>query len=424
MDYNIQNYTIHELVDLFELPSNYDSTMVDQRATTMSHNIMNDVSIRSDIKQMVLQFVQSAKALLSKQTVNNSNNMVNKIRDMIQTYENIYHVDTSLQSSDTVQAGSTNIIQPKPTPYGQSMPSEFYPGAINPLAKRILRQNLNIDTRFRDHYESTTSSNFSVVLPMKFNQVVSMQLSALELPSSIYPISAQLGNNYMALCVPDENPFVIVVPDGEYTVTSFQDLVNDILMHYDPDSDYSKLRFLSNTGSEPTLNNSTMVKTVITSVDGQVPFSIDFLTDRYGNPDRQTPLPLKLGWLLGFRQGLYLDQLTYMSEGLVNLLGPQYVYLVVDDFHNNVNNGFYGAFTTSILNKNILARISLKRDSQGMIESYVNDGLQLITSPRQYFGPVDIQKLHIQVLDEYGRVVNFNHMDMSFCLTLQTIYDL
>ena len=52
------------------------------------------------------------------------------------------------------------------------------------------------------------------------------------------------------------------------------------------------------------------------------------------------------------------------------------------------------------------------------------DNFNLITSPRQYFGPVDIQKLQIQLLDEYGRILNLNNMDYSFCLTFQTIYEL
>ena len=88
---------------------------------------------------------------------------------------------------------------------------------------------------------------------------------------------------------------------------------------------------------------------------------------------------------------------------------------------NNVNDGFFGAFTSSILNKNILARISL---SGSIFNVVAKDNLNLITTPRQYFGPVDIQKLHIQILDEYGRVLNINNMDYSFCLTFQTIYDL
>jgi hypothetical protein len=34
------------------------------------------------------------------------------------------------------------------------------------------------------------------------------------------------------------------------------------------------------------------------------------------------------------------------------------------------------------------------------------DALNIITTPRQYFGPVDIQKLQIQLLDAYGRILN------------------
>ena len=52
------------------------------------------------------------------------------------------------------------------------------------------------------------------------------------------------------------------------------------------------------------------------------------------------------------------------------------------------------------------------------------DNYNLITTSRQYFGPVDIQKLQIQLLDEYGRILNLNNMDYSFCLSFQTIYDL
>ena len=150
-------------------------------------------------------------------------------------------------------------------------------------------------------------------------------------------------------------------------------------------------------------------------------YSINFQTDRFGNEDRQTPLPLKCGWIMGFREGYYENNVSYISEGLIDLIGTKYIYLVVDDFNNNVSDGFYGAFTSSILNKNILARISL----QGSVFNILSQSnFILTTTPRQYFGPVDIQKLQIQLLDEYGRILNLNNMDYSFCLTFQTIYDL
>ena len=150
-------------------------------------------------------------------------------------------------------------------------------------------------------------------------------------------------------------------------------------------------------------------------------FSLRFDLNIDDNQD-DTPLPLKLGWMLGFRNGVYENNSTYVSEGLINLDGPKYVFLVVDDYNNNVNNGFYSAFTNSMLNKNILARISLQPGSFQTTSSQNN--LSIISYPRQYFGPVDIQKINVQLLDEYGRVLNLNNMDFSFCLSFQAVYDI
>jgi hypothetical protein len=109
-----------------------------------------------------------------------------------------------------------------------------------------------------------------------------------------------------------------------------------------------------------------------------------------------------------------------VTEGLPDLSGPKYIYLVVDDFNNNVNNGFYSAFTASIMNNNILARISLN----GSAFDDVQEGESVNTFLRQYFGPVNVTKLQIQLLDEYGRTIDLNNMDYSFCLAMQVIYDL
>jgi hypothetical protein len=152
-------------------------------------------------------------------------------------------------------------------------------------------------------------------------------------------------------------------------------------------------------------------------------FTLDFQSDINGNPDYSTPLPLKLGWILGFREGYYENNSNYVSEGIVNTSGPSYMYLVVDDFNNNVNNSFFSAFNSSLLNKNILARISLQPSVFSTL-TLTQNNLNLITNPREYFGPIHIQKLQVQLLDEYGRVIDLNNMDFSFCLNMQVIYEL
>lgn len=418
-DLNINNYTIKELEDIFGLPLNYDESIVEIQETKLRQNIINDKAIISSTKTNTLAFISQVKNKIVDNT--KQKNPLNNLDNLAKTYQNVYNLDKSLHKSDIVNAGSTNIIKQPITPYGQSMPSEFYQGIINPLSKRILRQNINIDTRFRENYYTSKSSNFHVDLPMRLTQVVSLQLSALEMPSTFYVISKVFGNHFFVLEIAGKESLIVTIPDGNYDYIALQNYINNFLANQQVDIEYTSIQFLDDVNTPEGSGSGGSGRMVVGSTTGSLQFSINFLTDRYGNEDKQTPLPLKLGWLMGFREGYYENALTYVSEGIINLLGPRYIYLVVDDFNNNVNDGFYAAFTSSILNKNILARISL----QGSVFNYLSkDNLTLITSPRQYFGPVDIQKLQIQLLDEYGRILDLNNMDYSFCLTFQTVYDL
>ena len=414
-DLNINNYNRIELEELFGLPPNHDETIIEIKETKLRQHIMNDRNIISSTKKNTLDFIDKVKKKLIENL--KTNPTLNK---HINNFKNIYNLDKTLDKSNIIDAGSTYIIEKPITPYTQSSPSEFYQGTINPLNKRILKKNINIDTRFRENYYATLASNFHVNLPLKLSKVVSLQLSAIELPNTFYVISQVYGNNFFVLEIPDETPLIVTIPDGNYDYLGLQYFINNFLSTYGT-GDYKNIKFLSDVNTPNGTGQSGSAKMIVGSTNGITDFSINFVTDRYGNEDRQTPLPLKFGWLIGFRDGYYQNNTTYVSEGVINLIGPRYIYLVVDDFNNNVSDGFYGAFTSSILNKNILARITL----QGSIFNIISqNNLMLVTTSRQYFGPVDIQKMQIQLLDEYGRILDLNNMDYSFCLTFQTIYNL
>jgi hypothetical protein len=256
-----------------------------------------------------------------------------------------------------------------------------------------------------------------------------MQLASFEFPDSVYVISKTLGNQYFWVQVVvgtgvDERA-MIVVPDGNYSASGLITHLNTYVTNHF--AGYTYLKNLLFTYSPTSGSGKTNVGFSVdySGVSGFV-FTLDFQSGFGGMPDLFTPLPLKMGWILGFRNSVYNGLLNYVSEGLVDVNPCPYFYLVVDDYNNNVNNGFFSAFHSSILNKNVLARISL--GSSGSSEpNYLvvsQNNLNLVTTPRKYFGPVDIQKLHIMLLDEYGRVLDMNAMDFSFCLTFQTIYDL
>jgi hypothetical protein len=404
MDFNLKNYQKTELQDMFELPSDYNQELVDIQEKKLRDNIVNNQTIHENIKNKTLIFLKEAKQLL--------------LTDLA----NFYNTRFDLKPTPIDTDNNHDVQERKPTPFLNSFPSEFFPGIINPLKKRVSTKNLNIDTRFRENYYASPATNYHLNLPIKMSSVMTMQLSAFEMPTTFYNVSKQYGNNFMTLTVTtttiETTSAVLTIQDGNYTYDTITSYLNSILTNLgDP---FDKLIFAINIMN--TSGSGQMVVGVKTGVDlTTIDFSLNFQADKNGKEDKSTPLPLKLGWTLGFRNGFYINNSTYVSEGVVDLLGPRYIYLVVDDYNNNVNNNFYSAFTTSILNNNILARISMNAN---FFDILGQNNLSIITTPREYYGPVDIQKMNIQLLDEYGRVLDINNMDYSFCLTFKTVYDI
>ena len=150
-DLNIQNYKKEELLDMFDLPTDYDQFTLEQKENKLRDNILYDKSIDELVKQKTLGFIQEVKKHLIQTIGPNVGIALKKIA------KNVFNTDLELKKSAVLEEnGSQMIIQRPVTGYSESFPSEFYSGSINPLKKRTLKQNLNVDTRFRDNYFGTT----------------------------------------------------------------------------------------------------------------------------------------------------------------------------------------------------------------------------------------------------------------------------
>lgn len=408
-DLNIENYTRDELIQMFELPLNFDKNILEIKQAKLRDSIFNNKEINKDTQTKTIQFLIKAKNIILNENQPHSSNLQKKIEDF---YNSSYELKTS-QLEDKEE----HMVQVRPQkPYLSSYPSEFFPGVINPIKKRTIKKNLNIDSKFRDNYFSNPSSNFNFNLPVNLNDVLQMQLASIELPTTYYVVSKQYGNNFFTITV-NTSTTVINIPDGNYDqITMMEAINNQLLLAGAP---FNAVSFVINLTNATTGSGQTLVG--FNDLSGNTVLTLNFQADRNGIDDRNTPLPLKFGWIIGFRNGVYANNLNYVSEGVVDVTGPKYMFLAIDDYKNNVNNNFYSAFNSSILNKNILARISLQANTFNVLEQ---NNLNLVTTPREYFGPVDIQILNVQLLDEYGRIVDLNNMDFSFCLTLTTVYDL
>ena len=414
-DLNVDNYTHDELAQMFELPENYDANTIEVHEAKLKDGILKNREIDEKTQLKTLDFLVKAKQIILKDpTKSKKVTIQEKISD-------VFNSNFKLQETKVVDVNE-HMIQERPNKsYSSSYPSEYFAGVINPIKKKTTRKNLNIDSRFRENYYGSPATNYTIVLPMNMNNVLSMQLTSVEIPTSYYCVSKQYGNNFFHINVDGYGSALVTIPSGNYKYEGIANIINEAISHlaapFDDVYFQINLSSLTNNGS-----GQMMVGWVVGSANIGTNIGLNFQANINGDDDRNTPLPMKLGWLLGFRNGIYENNENYVSEGVVDLYGPRYLYLVLDDHNNSVSNSFYSAFNSSILNKNILARITVQTTAPFSILAQNN--LNLVSTSREYFGPVNIQHMNIQLLDEYGRVIDLNNMDFSFCLTLTTAYDI
>ena len=186
-DLNIENYSRNELIDMFELPSNFDKNIVEIKESKLREKILNNNEINKDTKVKTINFLKKAKDVILDQL----KYQTEKLENLQKFSERVYNTNYELKPTE-LEEYAEHMVQIRPgKAYVSSSPSEFFPGIFNPLSKKIIRKNLNIDSRFRDNYYSTASTNFNFNLPLNIENVVEMRLNAIELPITYYVISKQ-----------------------------------------------------------------------------------------------------------------------------------------------------------------------------------------------------------------------------------------
>ena len=424
MDLNIDNYSITDLENFFKFKhGKYTESDVEKREYEIREQLLSSGHIQKKFKRDLITFLSEAKERLVY-TIPKTDPYSTIAKNAILDKSNVP------RSQELPTSRAPLVIERPPTNYINVQSSEYYQGVINPLATRVIPKNITVDTRFRNNYYTTSSSNFTVQFPTKISKVVSMQMSAIELPRSFYNICAQYENNYFSLEVyQDINGVIhgskrlIVVPDGNYTPEGLIRKINFII-NDTPNGDDDICKFLEfywmcdENGSgravvEPKLNIQTDIKII--------EIILNFGNDALGRNDVQN-ISKKLGWILGFVNVIYCGGNYYISEKPVDCNPVKYLYLAVEDFNKSVNDSFVTAFEQNGLPPNILARISMH--GNGYKNMIINNESIIVTETRKYFGPVDIQRLQVKLYDDTGRLLNMNYSDFSFCLHLELLYDL
>lgn len=390
MDLNIENYSNEEIFKIL----NIDSKILEKNA--LSYEILyNKLQIKID--KLRNTDINELSEL--------SENKAQMVDFFYQCFIKINKLLEANQQNSLIVQDNHNIIK-----HNESKKEEYYSvnyksGTLNPLTIKTYKTVIAIDTRFRDNYESTTSSNFIITLPTNFKKVLSMQVVNYQLPYTIYSLSKKTGSNSFYV-----NNSLIEIMDGGYDENSLIQEINEQL----PDGIVISYNSISSKFS----------------FTGSSIFSLNF--DYFENnqmcynlANNITKNQLTLGWILGFRNISTIKNTVKKYEGLTSYeaencydggVSNKYYLLSIDDYQNNHNTAFVSAFKyQSLTDNNILCKMTNSKE----------DGMKTLLYPKRiYFGPTNINKLHIKIYDEYGRIVDVNNGDLSIELECEILYDL
>jgi hypothetical protein len=424
---SINAYNINELKDLLNLKDPYTIKDIVTNEDELRERLFVDEGLSSGKKNEIVSFLSEVKDKLINDLKNNS----------------------FVYKSTARLSGVDHAVQNKP---GKSISSYINPVQRDETtnegtSKHTIRRLLCLDSRFRDNYYNTLSTNYSTTLPTVIKNVISMELSALEIPTTYYQISKSLGNNYFWLGWNETGAelrwYYISIPDGNYRRLQIQKAINNQIKIATGklDSDYRPACVVDEhtTKTTFTIINDPSNNGEIQLAFNRTPGSFNGgatvqnqtgLTElpSHDSDTRSNGIVGNFGWIMGYRLGEYKGAWAYVSEGCYDGWGTKYLYISVNDFNKNVNNFVMTAYNESLGKSNILARISTESVSSNDFTSGLSLNTDMITNDkaikkRHYFGPVDISRLEIQVLDEFGRVLNLNNMDFSMALNLVCLYD-
>lgn len=341
------------------------------------------------------------------------------------------------------------VLQQRPLPITQHFQVPVIQGQLNPNHENTIQRVINIDSQFRQP-TSDNPADFTLDLSEPLIGVIQMTLTSFEIKHSWYTFDEAYGTTVFYI-----NSTKITIPEGNYTAVELETEIQNALTTLFPSV---SLAYNTTTG-KMTFTNSGGSNVTITFYDpsgGLV--GLENAKENYN-----------LGWLMGFRSydiTVTSGSGTSTGTGLVDTYGPRYLVLVLDDFNRNrLNKGlvtisegkdffklpsYYNCDTASggagltvaqqftitqiqaaqasaqanrfggPQTSDVFARIPIDRtnnfDTLIINEQVLKDNL------RRYFGPVDIRRFHVTLLNDKGQVMNLNEMDFSFSIISTHLY--
>jgi len=427
-DLDINNYNITDLLKFFKLENNFSITDLIKKEEELAIEILstNNSKFNSKHKFDIINFIKSAKEILL--SIKNEVEQIKK-KDRQSNLNN---------GSDPTTGKIINPLGSHPALNTTIIPKDD----INGYKFETITKIYCLNSAARSNFFNTTPSFADFNLP-PLSDVIEISLASANIPNVMYAYNTDEGTNQ--IYISEDNTGlkgIVTIPQGNYvpystigvTNSSFVDTLTSCINTQLGSGNRFKVIF-NPADYTMTITNSVNTFSIITILKEP-----NFLCNNYSTKifnysnidDINFELDSKnfdvltyvqtLGYIMGFRKIYYNGNSSYTTESIFSSSYSNYIYFVLKDYTGSqINSSTIGIEGTNIISEDVLALIPL---SSSTFTTTFDNNSNFIYKKRVYFGPVDISKITIKLLNQRGSLINLHNTEFSFSIQVKSIYNL
>jgi hypothetical protein len=354
IDTNIKNYTIPELLTILNIEQeDFDEETVTAQTNMYSSQFANDYNrdmsdFFLNMQEYLLKYLEDqappppedlqqqtdtwlSNPVLPQKNPQQRNKITDRSSNQIDVYENTHAV------ANKRQLGVSNTYS---VPIAQDK--------LNPKLENTTTRFINLDSKYRQNSGGLNlSTDYTLDLTETLTNVLSLRLYSFQIPYSWYSFDTAIGNTCfwvdgipVQIISGNYSPTVLV----SYLITALQTAGFTFPQTQVPVS-YSSVNGLITLnlfgGTNTTTGQTITAQSILTFWDSTGVLSCKFNScanigiTKYNN---------SFGYLLGFRDfTVTVNPTGNVANAILDLYGPKYLILAIDDFNQNrINNGLVG----------------------------------------------------------------------------------
>jgi hypothetical protein len=427
-DLDINNYTVNDLQIFLGLPENYSLDDLKNNEKEKIITIISSNNINETYKYEILQFINNAKKILSYKFDEPYNNNNNNNNDKNDTNNKPTEATPNINFNNIGKI--LNPLSNKQTLQTISLPNNNISG----YGLKVKTSSYMFNTQFRNNFFNSFSSSCEFNFPGKIKNVLSIKLSALQIPNVMLTFYGLNGTNQIYIKEDTTNNEAYVrIPDGNYSITDYP-LVLETALNSQVNGGGNRFKVSIDPFTNfTTISNTTYTFTMNIIKKNFISFSCNDYRFKQGsyldydsvdpkNPDMSPSMLYNtMGYYIGYRKTEYVGEDSYTSESMYDSVYTDYVYFALNDYNNNYGSVITGVLPNAVIAKNILALVPL---TSGQFTTTFMNASDLIYKTRTYGAPVELTKFSIQMLNQYGELLDLYQSDYAFCIEVEHLYNI